>query len=121
MSGSPHNNSLGAFGERVAARRLVADGMVLVDRNWRCDLGELDLVFRDGDVVVFCEVKTRTSAAYGHPLEAVGPAKAARLRRLAVRWLEAHDVAPRGIRVDLVGVLLAERGAPEVEHVRGVG
>ena len=46
--------------------------MVLVDRNWRCDLGEVDLVLRDGDDLVFCEVKTRSSAAYGHPLEAVG-------------------------------------------------
>ena len=61
--------------------------MVLVDRNWRCDLGEVDLVLRDGDTLVFCEVKTRTSAAYGHPLEAVGQAKYARLRRLAACWL----------------------------------
>ena len=121
MSGSPRNNRLGAYGERVAARRLVDEGMVLVDRNWRCDLGEIDLVLREGDVLVFCEVKTRTSAAYGHPLEAVGPAKGARLRRLAARWLEEHDVHPSGLRIDLVGVLLADRGAAEVEHVRGVG
>ena len=73
MSGSARNSSLGSYGERVAAQRLVDQGMVLVDRNWRCELGEVDLVLRDGDVLVFCEVKTRTSAAYGHPLEAVGP------------------------------------------------
>ncbi len=121
MSGSPRNNSLGSFGERVAAQRLVEQGMVLVERNWRCELGEVDLVLRDGDVLVFCEVKTRSSAAYGHPLEAVTPAKGARLRRLAARWLEEHEVRPRHVRIDLVGVLLAERGAAEVEHVRGVG
>jgi putative endonuclease len=121
MSSGTRNTSLGSYGERVAAQRLVDQGMALVDRNWRCELGELDLVLRDGDVLVFCEVKTRSSAAYGHPLEAVGPAKAARLRRLAARWLEEHDVHPHDIRVDLVGVLLAERGAAEVEHVRGVG
>jgi putative endonuclease len=121
MSGSPHNNNLGSYGERVAAQRLVAQGMVLVDRNWRCDLGEIDLVLRDAEVLVFCEVKTRSSAAYGHPLEAVTPAKGARLRRLAARWLEEHDVHPHDIRIDLVGVLLAPRGAPEIEHVRGVG
>jgi putative endonuclease len=51
----------------------------------------------------------------------VSPAKGARLRRLAGRWLEEHDVRPRHVRIDLVGVLLAERGAAEVEHVRGVG
>ena len=83
MSGSPHNAGLGAYGERVAAQRLVDEGMVLVDRNWRCERGEIDLVLRDGDVLVFCEVKTRTSAAYGHPLEAVSPAKGERLRQLA--------------------------------------
>ena len=114
------NSSLGSYGERVAAQRLVDQGMVLVDRNWRCELGEVDLVLRDGDVLVFCEVKTRTSAAYGHPLEAVGQAKGDRLRRLAMRWVEEHGVHPEGIRIDLVGVLLAERGAAVVEHLQGV-
>jgi putative endonuclease len=121
MNGSPRNSNLGAYGERVAARRLVDEGMVLVDRNWRCDLGEIDLVLREGDVLVFCEVKTRTSASYGHPLEAVGPAKGERLRQLAVRWVDEHGGQPGGIRIDLVGVLVAERGAAEIEHVRGVG
>lgn len=121
MGGSPHNSSLGAYGERVAAQRLAEEGMVLLARNWRCELGEIDLVLRDGDDLVFCEVKTRSSTAYGHPLEAVGPRKGARLRRLAARWVAEHDVTPTGIRVDLVGVLLARQGAAEVEHVRGVG
>ena len=121
MTGRPRSSNLGAYGERLAARRLVGEGMVLVDRNWRCDLGEIDLVLRDGDVLVVCEVKTRSSAARGHPLEAVGPAKGERLRQLAVRWVEEHGAPPGGVRIDLVGVLLAERGAAEVEHVRGVG
>jgi putative endonuclease len=121
MSSGAHNSSLGSYGERVAARRLVEGGMVLLDRNWRCELGEVDLVLRDGDVLVFCEVKTRSSAAYGHPLEAVTPVKGERLRQLAVRWVEEHGVDPPEIRIDLVGVLLADRGAAEVEHVQGVG
>ena len=121
MTGNPHNSGLGAYGERLAARRLVDQGMALVDRNWRCSGGEIDLVLRDGDVLVFCEVKTRTTAAYGHPLETVTPAKAGRLRRLAARWLQDHDVHAEGIRIDVVGVLLGERGAAEVEHLRGVG
>jgi putative endonuclease len=120
MSGTPRNDSLGAYGERVAARRLTAAGMVLLDRNWRCELGELDLVLREDDVLVFCEVKTRTSTAFGHPLEAVTARKAARLRRLAARWLDEHGVHAPGIRIDLVGVLLAPRGAAEVEHLKGV-
>lgn len=121
MSNGARNSNLGSYGERVAAQRLVDQGMVLVDRNWRCELGEVDLVLRDGDTLVFCEVKTRSSATYGHPLEAVGLAKGARLRRLAVRWVEEHGVHPDGIRIDLVGVLLAQRGAAEFEHVQGVG
>jgi putative endonuclease len=121
MNGTPRNSNLGSYGERVAAQRLVEQGMVLVDRNWRCELGEVDLVLRDGEVLVFCEVKTRSSASYGHPLEAVTPAKGARLRRLAARWLEDHDVHAHDVRIDLVGVLLAARGAAEVEHLRAVG
>jgi putative endonuclease len=121
MSTGARNSSLGSYGERVAAQRLLDQGMVLVDRNWRCELGEVDLVLRDGDVLVLCEVKTRSSAAYGHPLEAVTPAKGERLRMLALRWVEEHGVDPPEVRVDLVGVLLGERGAAQVEHVRGVG
>ena len=121
MNNSARNSNLGSYGERVAAQRLVDLGMVLVDRNWRCELGEVDLVLRDGDVLVFCEVKTRTSAAYGHPLEAVGQAKGDRPRQLAMRRVAEHGVHPEGIRIDLVGVLLAERGAADVEHVQGVG
>jgi putative endonuclease len=113
--------SLGAFGETYAARRLVEQGMVLLDRNWRCDAGEIDLVLRDGSVLVVCEVKTRSSTAFGTPVEAVTVQKAERLRRLAERWLEDHHVRPDDVRIDIVGVLVPRRGAPEVEHVRGVG
>ena len=79
--------SLGAYGEACAARHLTDAGMVVLDRNWRCDAGEIDLVLRDGRVLVVCEVKTRSSSAYGSPLEGVTAVKAARLRRLAARWL----------------------------------
>jgi putative endonuclease len=121
MSSGARNQSLGAYGERVAVQRLVADGMVLVDRNWRCPAGELDLVLREEEVLVFCEVKTRRSSGRGHPLEVVQSAKAARLRRLAALWCEAHDVRPREARIDVVGVLLQARGAAEVTHLRGIG
>lgn len=112
--------SLGAYGETVAARHLVDRGMVLLDRNWRCDAGEIDLVLRDGQVLVVCEVKTRRSDAYGSPLEAVTPAKAARLHLLAARWTEAHGVRPPEVRVDMVGVIAPRSGAARIDHVRGV-
>ena len=116
-----HNRLLGERGETIAARHLVRSGMVLLDRNWRCDAGEIDLVLRDGDVLVICEVKTRTSRDYGEPLEAVDQRKADRLRRLGSRWLRAHECHPDDIRIDLVGVLVPPGRPVEVEHVEGVG
>ncbi len=112
---------LGRYGEAYAARHLTARGMVVLDRNWRCGAGEIDLVLRDGDDLVVCEVKTRSSTAYGSPLEAVTPAKADRLQRLAALWIEQRGIRPGGVRIDLVGVLLRPRGAPQVEHAVGVG
>jgi putative endonuclease len=121
MSTAARNQALGAYGEGLAARHLVEAGMVVLDRNWRCHAGELDLVLRDGEVLVFCEVKTRGGPTGGHPLEAVGPAKAARLARLAALWQEEHGIRPREVRIDVVGVLVRPAGAPEVDHLRGIG
>jgi putative endonuclease len=112
---------LGERGETIAARHLTRCGMEVVDRNWRCDAGEVDLVLRDGPVLVICEVKTRTSTDYGAPLEAIDQRKVDRLRRLAARWLRAHDCHPEDIRIDMVGVLVPPGGPVEVEHVEGVG
>jgi putative endonuclease len=113
-------SALGSYGETLAARHLVDQGMVLLDRNWRCELGEIDLVLRDGRVLVVAEVKARSSAAFGSPLEGVTEEKAARLRRLAARWLAAHDLRPLEVRIDIVGVLVPREGAAEVDHVRGI-
>jgi putative endonuclease len=113
--------ALGDYGERLAERHLVAQGMVVVDRNWRCAAGELDLVLRDGDVLVACEVKTRTSLDYGTPHEAVGAAKLDRLLRLAACWQVEHGLTVPDVRVDLVAVLRPPKGPSVVEHVRGVG
>jgi putative endonuclease len=114
------NTSLGRYGEDVAARALRERGMVVIDRNWRCRDGEIDLVLRDGDTLVVCEVKTRSSTDFGHPFEAIGDDKADRLQRLAFRWLQAHDVRPAEVRIDMVAVLRSPRGAARVEHVRGI-
>jgi putative endonuclease len=114
-------SGLGAYGEGLAARHLREKGMVLLDRNWRCELGEIDLVLRDGRVLVVCEVKTRSSLAFGSPLEGVTEQKAARLRRLAARWLADHAVHPDEVRIDLVGVLVPSSGGVTIDHVPGVG
>jgi putative endonuclease len=118
---SSRHVALGAYGERLAAAHLIERGMVVLDRNWRCDVGEIDLVLRDGDVLVMCEVKTRSSVSCGAPQEAVTRAKLERLRRLAAAWMTAHDVHPREVRIDLVAVLRPRRGLSQVDHVRGLG
>lgn len=110
---------LGAYGERAAERHLCARGMQVLARNWRCDQGELDLVLRDGSVLVVCEVKTRSSEAYGTPHEAVTASKAARIRRLAARWMLETGVRPADVRFDLVAVLRPPRGRTRIEHVPG--
>lgn len=113
-------DAIGRYGERVAERFLVDSGFVVLERNWRCPLGEIDIVARDGDCLVVCEVKTRTSLAYGHPAEAVTRAKAHRLRALAVEWVKTRGLRPPEIRVDVVAVLRSAHGAAEVSHLRAV-
>ena len=115
-----HNTALGAYGERVARRHLEDAGLQVLDSNWRCDAGELDLVLREGDTLVVCEVKTRSSDAFGTPHEAVTQQKAARMRRLAARWISERDIRPAEIRFDLVAVLRPRRGAADIDHVRGI-
>lgn len=98
--------------------------MVLIERNWRCPSGEIDLVMRDGDEVVFVEVKTRSALGHGHPLEAITTAKLSRLRRLAAEWCrrrrEAGEAVGR-IRIDAVAVVAPDHAPARVDHLRGVG
>lgn len=81
------------------------NGYRVVDRNWRCRDGELDLVARLGALVVFCEVKTRTSDAFGLPAEAVTRAKQRRIRALAARWLQDSPSPAAEIRFDVASVM----------------
>jgi putative endonuclease len=97
--------ALGARGEALAADWYLAQGYEVLDRNWRCREGELDLVLRRARTVVFCEVKTRTTDAFGVPAEAVTHTKRQRIRRLAARWLEAAPFRPVQIRFDVASVL----------------
>ncbi|WP_030436073.1 YraN family protein [Actinoplanes subtropicus] len=110
--------AVGAYGERVAAQHLREQGLVVLHQNWRCPDGEIDLVLRDGDEVVFCEVKTRRGGGFGAPAEAVTQRKVHKLRALANRWLDETGIHPRGLRFDVVEVLPQRRGAPKVVHIR---
>ena len=121
---------LGARGEDLAVAWYEGAAYRVLDRNWRCAEGELDVVACNapGDVVVFCEVKTRTTGAFGSPLEAVTRDKQRRLRRLAARWLGAGrpgagrpgaarsgSTRYRTIRFDVAAVTVGRGGALEIE------
>lgn len=114
-------DDLGRRGEELAARFLTAAGYTVIDRNWRCARGEIDLVAREGDDTVFVEVKTRSSRAFGHPFEAITARKLARLRRLAAAWCEAHRYRRGAIRIDAIAVIAGAGGEPSIEHLKRVG
>ena len=111
---------LGRKGEDLAVRYLEHGGLVVLSRNWRCSEGELDLVAREADgTVVFVEVKTRSGVGFGLPAEAVGRAKARKLRALACRWLlENRPPGATELRFDVIGVVRLPGAAPEVTHLR---
>lgn len=98
-------DELGRWGEKLAAEHLAARGYEVVDRNWRCTQGEIDVVARHQDMLVIVEVKTRSSIAFGHPFEAVTPAKLARLHRLGFAWCAAHPGWHGRLRIDVVSVV----------------
>lgn len=116
-------NAVGAYGERLAARYLTESGMQILDRNWRCEQGEIDIVAMDASSLVIVEVKTRRTLAFGSPVEAVTEVKAARLRRLAGCWLTAHRSqvsCVADIRIDVIGVLRPPHGPAQIEHLVAV-
>lgn len=114
-------DELGRRGEDVAVAALERAGLVVLDRNWRCSEGELDIVATDRSqrhpVVIFCEVKTRSGQGYGSPFEAVTQGKRRRLRRLGLLWLAQPHIRgfPR-MRFDVIGVLWPPGEEPTVEH-----
>jgi putative endonuclease len=111
-------SELGAHGEAIAVAFLTDHGLRVLDRNWRCREGELDIVARDSGALVFCEVKTRRGTGFGHPVEAVTPAKQRRLRTVAQRWLADHDEHAPELRFDVVGVLVRPSRPALVTHLR---
>ena len=113
--------ALGRYGEALAARYLRDRGMTIVERNWRCPDGEIDLVALDGPCRVICEVKTRRGPGTGDPSEAVTWHKARRLRRLAAAYLRTRPDTVPDVRIDVIGVLAQRGRRPLVRHVVAVG
>ena len=112
-------DDLGRAGECRAAQHLLARGYRILDRNWRCAQGEIDIVACGDGVLVFVEVKTRRSLAFGHPFEAVDARKRERLWRLAHAWAARHPEQSRGRarRVDAIGIVGADPATGALEHL----
>ena len=108
--------SLGQNGEDAAERLYRSMGFRILDRNFRCKGGEIDLIARRGPTLVFCEVKSRATDKWGEPSEAVGYAKQARLRRLAASWLTERRPGSVDIRFDVVSVIV-RHGRTYIRHI----
>lgn len=106
-----YRSSLGMRGEEIAARLLEGQGYTVLERNYRCRYGELDLVCRHGAALVFCEVKLRRSADFGAPEEAITPRKLERLTLAAQTYLAEHEQDDADWRFDVVAIELDRRGA----------
>ena len=113
--------TLGRWGEDFAAQYLTENGCLIMDRNWRCRDGEIDLIAWDSPEVVICEVRTRRGHCAGSALESITPRKLRRLRRLATAWLLSQDRRDLVIRIDAIGIHIGPDGRCLVEHLRGVG
>lgn len=108
--------ALGRRGEDLAVEWLERSGYVVLERNYRCSQGEIDIVAVDGETLVFCEVKTRRTSRWGQPSEAVHRAKQSRYRRLAASWIAERRPGSVQVRFDVVSVIVGARG-PQVTHI----
>ncbi|PQZ92355.1 hypothetical protein CQ018_12720 [Arthrobacter sp. MYb227] len=115
-----HKQELGAKGEDLAVGYLEESGYVVLERNWRCNIGELDIIAEYGGKIIGVEVKTRSSLGFGHPAEAVNSTKLRRVSRLTRRWCVEHRRNPNTVRVDVVAILLEPGRQPHIEHLAGV-
>jgi putative endonuclease len=111
--------SLGKHGEDVACRELGRRGYAILARRFRTRFGEIDIIARDGRTLVFIEVKTRSSAAFGTPAEAVTARKQAKIGLMASEYLLRRGATDLPCRFDVVGVAVEEGKAPVVELIRG--
>jgi len=125
MRAAESKKQLGVRGEDLACAELERQGLQVLERNWRCRLGEIDIVAAEagasGLTLVFCEVKCRSGLGFGHPLEAITYAKMRTLRQLAALWMREHRIKASIIRLDAIGVILQPGLEPSLTHARAVG
>jgi putative endonuclease len=109
---------LGAQGEEIVCTFLKDNGVDIIERNWRCQSGEADVIAREGDDLVFIEVKTRSSEDSGFPEEAVTLKKRRRYEKIAMEYLFSHDLPSARVRFDVVALLLSGDGKAFLRHHR---
>jgi len=103
----------GILGEKLAGEFLEKRGYRIVETNYRCPEGEIDIVAMHEDTLVFIEVRTKTSLSFGSPEESITPLKMSRLTTVAVQYCQTHDNVPASQRIDFVAVRLKKNGQPE--------
>jgi putative endonuclease len=113
---SPSRQSLGKLGERLALQHLLGRGWTILGRNVRSRYGEIDVVAQDGPVLVFLEVRTRSSRAFGSPEESLTAAKRERMARCALDYLTRAPHPPRDWRVDLIAIEVQRGRVARLEH-----
>lgn len=113
---------LGRAGEERAAQHLTGSGYTVLARNWRCAQGEIDIVAARGVDLAIVEVKTRRTAAFGHPFEAIDARKRRRLWQLAQAWMQENPDAARGkaVRIDIIGIIGADPARGSLEHLEDI-
>ena len=125
MAAAESKKRIGVHGEDLACAELERQGLQVLERNWRCRLGEIDIVAAEvgdaGLTLVFCEVKCRSGLGFGHPLEAITYAKMRTLRQLAALWLRQHHLKASSIRLDAIGVVLVPGEPASLIHRKAVG
>ncbi|MGM0651442.1 MAG: YraN family protein [Bacillota bacterium] len=113
---------VGQKGEEAAREYLKEQGYSIVDNNYRCRLGEIDIIARDGNTVVIVEVRTKTGLAFGRPEESITRDKARKLHRLALQYLQSHYQREISSRIDLVAVMV-DRNSGQVKdliHIKNI-
>lgn len=118
MQVSGGNQSLGEIGESIAVTFLKGAGFTIVQRNYTCVCGELDIIARDGRTIVFVEVKCRRNKVFGVPQLAVTPFKQRQISKAALVWLSERRLYDSEARFDVVAIVLRKDDLPEIEHVR---
>lgn len=115
---SSHNLTLGARGEEIAAAYLKGRKFTIIERNFRCKGGEVDIVARDGKTLVFVEVKTRRTVSFGSPQASVTPFKQRQISKAALTWLAKNRLHDAPARFDVIAITLRDHEVPHIEHIR---